>query len=122
MPYRDVQTRLRKYELGLIPANVEAKFTALKPLMQDLQEARQSEIVMIESCVRSKLDDYGIIGNSRIPYLNFARAIYHHAGSQTGVALQKWVSAEKAKWVEQGFDAAILEDVATCVTGATPYA
>jgi hypothetical protein len=121
MPYRDSQTRLRKYELGVIPANVEAKFTALKPLMVDLQEARQAEIVMIESCVRSKLDDYGIIGNSRIPYLNFVRSIYHHAGAQGGVALQKLVSAEKAKWTEMGFDASVLDDVASCVTGAKAY-
>jgi len=121
LPYRDAQTRVRKYELGVIPANVEAKFTALKPLMVDLQEARQAEIVMIETCARGKLDDYGIIGNARIGYLNFVRAIYHHAGSQKGIALNKLVSAEKAKWVEMGYDPNILDDLASCVTGAKPY-
>jgi len=121
MPYRDEIIRARKYELGVIPANVEAKFTALKPLMQDLQEARQAEIVIIETCCREKLDDAGVLGTFRIAYLNFVRAIYRASGGQSGDALAKVVTAEKAKFVSYGLDATLLDSVATCVQGAVPY-
>jgi len=123
MPYRDEIIRARKYELGVIPANVEAKFTALKPLMQDLQEARQAEIVMIEKCAREKLDDAGIVGTFRIAYLNFVRAIYRASGGQSGDALAKVVTAETAKFSAVGYDLdpTLLADIATCVTGAVAY-
>jgi hypothetical protein len=121
MPYRDEQIRARKYDLAIIPANVEAKFTALKPLMQDLQEARQAEIVIIEVCAREKMDDLGIAGSFRIPYLNFVRAIYSKSGSQSGLALEKQVTAEKAKFVSAGLDGAILDGIASCVQGAVTY-
>lgn len=121
MPYRDENIRTRKYELAVIPDVVSSKFTALKPLMQDLQEARQPEIVTIETCVRQKLDDNGVLGNFRVMYLNFARAIYRASGHNAGIALQKIVTAEKAKFVQYGLDASLLDDVATCVIGAKPY-
>lgn len=121
MPYRDEQIRVRKYDLAIIPDNIAAKFTALKPLMQDLQEARQAEIVIVEVCCREKLDDAGIAGSFRVPYLNFVRALYSKSGSQSGIALQKQVTAEKAKFVSYGLDATLLDSVATCVVGVTPY-
>jgi hypothetical protein len=121
MPYRDEEIRTRKYELAIIPDNIAAKFTALKPLMQDLQEARQAEIVTIEVCCREKLDDAGVMGSFRIPYLNFVRAIYRGSGSNSGIALQKVVTAEKAKFVSYGLDSSLLDLVASCVVGVTPY-
>jgi hypothetical protein len=121
LPYRDEEIRTRKYELSIIPDNIAAKFTALKPLMQDLQEARQAEIVTIEVCAREKMDDLGILGSFRIPYLNFVRAIYRGSGSQSGVALQKVVTAEKAKFVSYGLDATTLDNIALCVVGTSPY-
>jgi len=121
LPYRDEEIRTRKYELAVIPANVEAKFTALKPLMQDLQEARQAEIVTIETCVRQKLDDAGVLGNARVSYLNFARAIYRASGHQSGVALSKVVTAEKAKFTSYGLDGDLLDACASCVVGAVAY-
>lgn len=121
MPYRDEQIRARKFDLAIIPDNISAKFTALKPLMQDLQEARQAEIVTIEVCAREKMDDLGIMGSFRISYLNFVRAIYRAAGAQSGAALQKMVTAEKAKFVSYGLDPTTLDAVATCVHGAVHY-
>jgi len=121
MPYRDEEIRTRKYELAIIPDNISAKFTALKPLMQDLQEARQAEIVTIEVCTREKMDDAGILGSFRVPYLNFVRALYRASGSQSGVALEKVVTAETAKFTSYGLDPTLLADVATCVHGAVAY-
>lgn len=121
MPYRDEEIRARKYDLAIIPDNIAAKFTALKPLMQDLQEARQAEIVIIEVCCRNKLDDAGIQGSFRVPYLNFVRALYGKSGSQSGLALSKVVTAEKAKFVSYGLDATLLDQVASCVVGIQPY-
>jgi len=121
MPYRTYEIRTRKYDLGLIPDNVRAKFDALKPLMLDQQEARQAEIVDFETKVRQILDDYGIIGNFRIPYLNFARALYAHKGHNSGVALRKLAAAEKAKFVQMGLDPAILDEIIYAVIGAAAY-
>lgn len=121
MPYRDEEIRCRKYDLAIIPDNIAAKFTALKPLMQDLQEARQAEIVTIEVCCREHLDDSGIAGVFRIMYLNFVRSLYRASGSQSGIALQKQCTAEKAKCVSYGLDATLLDQVATCVVGVTAY-
>jgi len=121
MPYRTYETRVRKYELGVIPDNVAAKFTALKPLMLDGQEARQAELVDIETKVRGVLDDAGVLGNLRVPYLNFARALYRAKGHNSGVALQKLATAEKAKWVQLGFDATILNKIIYLVIGMAAY-
>jgi len=121
MPYRSYEVRTRKYELGVIPDNVRAKFDALKPLMLDLQEARQAEIVDFETKVRQILDDHGIIGNFRIPYLNFARALYAHKGHNSGLALRKLATAEKAKFTQMGLDPAILDEIVNAVIGAAAY-
>jgi len=121
MPYRTYETRVRKYELGVIPDNVAAKFTNLKPLMLDGQEARQAEIVDIETKVRGVLDDAGILGNARIPYLNFARALYRAKGHNSGVALQKVAAAEKAKFTQYGLDTTILDKIIYLVIGMAAY-
>ena len=121
MPYRDEEIRTRKYDLAILPDNISAKFASLKPLMQDLQEARQAEIVTIEVCCREKLDDAGIMGNFRVMYLNFVRALYRGSGSQSGNALAKIVTAEKAKFVSYGLDATLLDSVALCVVGISEY-
>jgi len=121
MPYRTYETRVRKYELGVIPDNVRAKFEALKPLMLDGQEARQAEIVDIETKIRGVLDDEGIIANMRVMYLNFGRALYRAKGHNSGVALQKMATAEKAKFVQYGLDSAILDKIIYLVIGVPAY-
>jgi len=121
MPYRDDQTRTRKYDLSLIADNVRAKFAALKPLMQDLQESRQAEIVEFETRVRNILDDNGVVGVNRVPYLNYARVLYGHMGHQRGIALRKSATAEKAKAVSLGLDATKLDEITNAVIGAAVY-
>jgi len=121
MPYRTYEVRVRKYDLAVIPDNVAAKFTQLKPLMLDGQEARQAELVDIETRVRGILDDSGIQGNARVPYLNFARALYRAKGHNSGVALQKAATAEKAKFVQYGLDPTILDKIIGIVIGTPAY-
>ncbi len=121
MPYRDWQTRLRKYELGVIPDNVRAKFEALKPLMVDLQEQMQAEITDFETKVRAILDEYGVVANLRVMYLNFARALFRAKGHQSGTALRKIATAEKAKFVTYGLDPEILDKIIMLVIGTTAY-
>jgi hypothetical protein len=122
MPYRDDATRTRKYELAVIPANVSAKFTALLPFMQDLQESTQAQIVAMEVAIRQKLDDKGILGVARVPYLNFGRALFRAKGAQSGLALRKVASAEKAKFVAYGLDSEILDEIIYFVIGQAAYA
>ena len=121
MPFRSYETRIRKYELAVIPDVVRSKFEALKPLMLDQEEARLSEIVNIEVAVRAVLDDNGIMGDFRVPYLNFARALYSKKGHNSGLALQKIASAEKAKFVALGLDPDILDKIIEIVIGAPAY-
>lgn len=121
MPYRDYSHRTRKYALAIIPDNVAAKFTALLPLMIEAQEARQSEIVTLELRIREKLDLMGILGTFRIPYLNFGRALYRAKGSQSGVALRKVATAEKAKFSSYGLDTEILDEIIYFVIGEPVY-
>jgi len=120
-PYRDAKTRVSSYELSVIPDNVRAKFDARKSSMVDGQEVQQGMIVDMETKVRDLLDNYGIIGVFRVPYLNFARSLFRSKGHQGGVALKKIANAEKAKALEYGLDAAILDAIISIVIPAVPY-
>jgi len=121
MPYRDDQTRTRAYSLGVLPDNVRAAFASKLPLMQDLQESTQAQIVAIEVRIREKLDDMGVLGSFRISYLNFGRALFRAKGSQSGIALQKVATAEKAKFVSYGLDPEILDEIIGFVIGEEAY-
>jgi protein-disulfide isomerase len=121
LPYRTDVIRVRKYELGVIPDNVRAKFAALLPLMVDEQEEQQARLVATELAVREVLDANGIVGVMRVPYLNFARALFRAKGSQTGAALRKQATAEKAKSVSLGLDASILDAIIYKVIGEAAY-
>jgi len=119
--YRTSEWRLRKYELGVIPDNVRAKFEALKPFMVDYQEVTQSEIVAFETKIKSILDEEGIPGPLRVMYLNFGRALYRASLHQTGSALNTYALAEKAKCVQLGLKPEILDKIAQAVIGWVPY-
>lgn len=121
MPYRTYEIRVRKYELNVIPDVVRTKFDALKPLMLDEQEGRQRELTDIETRVREVLDDNGVPANFRVMYLNFARALYRAKGHNSGVALRKIATAEKAKFTAYGLDPSILDSIIYIVVGAAAY-
>jgi len=115
LPYRDATTRTRSFELGLIPENVRAVFASKLPLMQDLQESEQAQIVNVETRARERLDDAGIMANERVPYLNFVRALYRAKGSQSGVALTKAADAEEAKFACSGLNPETLQGLRSLV-------
>jgi len=119
--YRTADIRVRKYELGVIPDNVRAKFDALKPFMLDFQEVAQSEIVSFETKVKAILDEQGVSGPLRVMYLNFGRALYRAAQHQGGSALNTYALAEKSKCVQLGLVATILDRIAQAVIGWVPY-
>jgi len=121
MPYRNADKRVRKYELGVLPDNVRAKFESLKDFMVEQQQAMQAELTAVETAVKEILDDNGIIANMRVMYLNFARALFAKKGHNSGVALQKVAAAEKAKFVTYGLDSSILDQIIYKVIGAAAY-
>jgi len=121
MPRRSADKRIQAYELGLIPDVVQTKLNAKKNFMVEQEQAMQTALVTMEDRIAEILDNEGIIGNFRIPYLNFGRTLFRAKGHNSGVALQKIASAEKAKWVALGCDPAILDKIATVVIGETPY-
>lgn len=121
MPYRSYEKRTRNYDLAVIPDNVRAKFEARKSAMLDGQEEAQAMIVEVETCVREVCDEHGIVGNMRIPYLNFARALIRAKGHNSGLALVNIKNAEKAKFTALGLDPDILDEVAKCVVPEVGY-
>lgn len=120
-PYRSYDKRVKNYELSVIPDNVRAKFEARKSAMVAGQEERQSEIVDIETKIREKLDANGVMANMRVPYLNFGRALYRAKGHNSGIALRKIATAEKAKFVQYGLDPSLLDEIIYLVIGAAAY-
>jgi len=121
MPYRTYDKRWRNYQAAIDPTVVSTKFTNRKDLMVAGQQELQAELTDMEIKVRQILDDEGIIGNFRIPYLNFARALFRAKGHNSGLALQKIASAEKAKFVAIGLDPDILDKIINVVIGAAAY-
>jgi len=119
--YRGYDKRTKNYDLAVIPDNVRAKFEARKTAMVNGQQEAQSELVAIETKVREKLDDFGVLANFRVPYLNFARALYRAKGHNSGIALRKIATAEKAKFLAYGLDPSILDEIIYIVIGAAAY-
>jgi len=121
LPYREFKERVDNYDLAVIPDVVKTKFEARKEAMVDGQNAMQSLIVDFEKAVRSVLDENGILGVLRVPYLNLARACFRAKGHQSGLALRKIAAAEKAKALQMGLDPTIVDEIITKVIGAAPY-
>jgi len=121
MPYRDYAERIESYDLAVQPDVVRAKFDARKPAMLKGQQKLQQTLTNVEKSVRALLDDEGIPANFRIPYLNFARALIRASGHNSGIALQKIATAEKAKFTTYGLDPGILDKIIYLVIGVPAY-
>jgi len=122
MPYRDFTDRVENYDLALIPDVVKTKLENRKSKMVQLQQRGQATLTDIEKRVRDILDENGIFGVFRVPYLNLARALFRASGSQSGLALRKTANAEKQKAIAMGLDPAIVDQIVEAVIGATAYA
>lgn len=121
MPRRSADKRVKAYDLGVIPDVVRTKFEAKKDFMVDQQQAQQTALVDMESRIAEVLDANGIVGNFRIPYLNYGRALFRAKGHNSGQALVKIAEAEKAKFVALGCDPTILDKIRDIVIGAVYY-
>jgi len=122
MPYRDFTDRVENYDLAVIPDVVKTKFENRKQKMVQLQQRGQATLTDVEKKVRDILDENGIFGNFRIPYLNLARALFRAKGHQSGLALQKTAGAWKAKAIAEGLDPDIVDKIIHTVIGASAYA
>jgi len=121
MPYRVYEKRTKSYDKAVIPDVARMKFEARKPDMLAWQEEQQLAITDFETKVRAELDKEGITINFRIPYLNFARALFRAKGHNSGVALQKIATAEKAKFTSLGLDPSVLDKIIYIVIGVPAY-
>lgn len=106
-----VERRVTKYSKTVSGDIVKAKFDALKEDMVANMNAMQTLIVDMEMKVGQVLNENGIAGNFRIPYLNFARAIFRASLSYEGNALRTIADAEKAKAVALGLDSTVLDAI-----------
>ncbi|MEM2606879.1 MAG: hypothetical protein QW101_07495 [Ignisphaera sp.] len=105
------ERRVTKYERTVVPDIVKTKFEALKDIMVANQNAMQSLIVDMEMKVGQVLNENGIAGVNRIPYLNFARAIFRASLSYSGLALRTLADGEKAKYTALGLDSTVLDAI-----------
>ena len=121
MPYRDFSERVTNYDLSVNPEIVKMKFEAKKAQMVQQMQKAHAQLTEMEKTVRSILDDEGISGVMRVPYLNFARALFRAKGHQGGLALRKTATAWKAKAVAEGLDPAILDKIIKAVIGEEAY-
>jgi len=121
MPYREFTERVENYDLAVNPEIVKMKFEARKTKMVQQMQKAQAMIVEMEKAVRNILDDEGILGVLRVPYLNFARALFRAKGHQSGLALKKIATAWKAKAVAEGLDPVILDKIIKAVIGEEAY-
>jgi len=122
MPYRDFTDRVENYDLAVIPDVVKTKFENRKNKMVQLQQMGQAQLTDMEKTVRSILDENGIFGVFRVPYLNLARALFRAKGHQSGMALRKTANAWKQKAIAEGLDPDIVDAVVEAVIGAEAYA
>ncbi|MCD6101607.1 MAG: hypothetical protein J7J77_00945 [Candidatus Cloacimonetes bacterium] len=122
MPYRDFTDRVENYDLAVIPDVVKTKFENRKTKMVQLQQRGQATLTDMEKKVRDILDENGIFGVFRVPYLNLARALFRAKGHQSGLALQKTANAWKQKAVAEGLDPDIVDKIVEVVIGAAAYA
>jgi len=120
-PYRTYEKRVKSFDKAVIPDVARMKFESRKPDMLAWQEEQQLSITDFEVKIREELDKQGILVGFRVPYLNFGRALFRAKGHQSGVALRKYATAEKAKCVQYGLDPDILDTICTIVIGALPY-
>ncbi|HIP92675.1 MAG TPA: hypothetical protein EYH25_04425 [Thermotoga sp.] len=121
MPYRDFTERVENYDLAVNPEIVKMKFEARKAKMVQQMQKAHAQLTEMEKAVRSILDDEGILGVMRVPYLNFARALFRAKGHQGGLALRKTATAWKAKAVAEGLDPVILDKIIKAVIGEEAY-
>ena len=119
--YRGYERRVQNYDAAVIPDNVRAKFDARKNLMVSGQQEAQAELTNMEQGIREILDNYGIIANFRVMYLNYGRTLFRAKGHNAGLALRKVAAAEKAKFLAYGLDPTILDEITTLVIGAPAY-
>lgn len=104
MVRNSAERRVAKYEKTLVPDIVRTKFEALKETMVANQNAMQALIVQMETEVGQVLNEAGIAGVNRVPYLNFARTIFRASLSYSGQALRALAEAEKAKAIALGLN------------------
>ncbi|MEM2262126.1 MAG: hypothetical protein QXK24_06715 [Ignisphaera sp.] len=105
------ERRVTKYEKTVVPDIVKTKFEALKDIMVANQNAMQSLIVDMEMKVGQVLNEAGIAGVNRIPYLNFARTIFRASLSYSGLALRTLADGEKAKYTALGLNSTVLDAI-----------
>ncbi|MEM2383199.1 MAG: hypothetical protein QW521_03415 [Desulfurococcaceae archaeon] len=63
------------------------------------------------------LDRYRIVGNFRIPYLNFARKLYHLKMRYGPEALEEAARYERAKYESMGLNREVLDAIVALFTG-----
>lgn len=121
MPYRDFTDRVENYDLAVIPDVVKTKFEVRKSKMVQLQQRGQAQLTDVEKMVRDILDENGIFGVARVPYLNLARALFRAKGRQSGLALRKIANAWKQKALAEGLDPTVVDAIVEKVIGAPAY-
>jgi len=118
---RNVADMIEKYTAKYDGANVTARLTAVKPLMDLRYEAASSPVVNNVEIVRNILESAGVPTGTHGIYYAFGQLVAKAAFSHSGLTLQKVVAGLKKYFVTaHGADPTILDSIIAELTGVTP--
>ncbi len=110
-----------KYELKYDGANVTARLTAVKEIMDARYEAASSPVVNVVETVRSILETNGVPAGLHGTYYAFAQELAKLMFSHSGATLDLLVAGKKSYYITaHGLDPTILDKIILAVLGAVP--
>jgi hypothetical protein len=109
---RSGELRARKFEKKFDPTVVSARFTNVKDLSVELQNAKQAELVSYEDQVRSIVGAAGIPTWQNVGYLVAMRRMYKKWSNFYGAQLENEILNIWADECAKGKDPTILAKIA----------
>jgi len=104
--------RIKKYENKVTGDVVKARFDALKEVMKEQQEVRFSDLVNLETTIKSIVEPEGVPSILIPHYLNFGRELYSLVQRFSGVTLGNEAKLVYEKWKSRGLNAELLKTIA----------
>lgn len=110
---RSAELRRKKYDLKVVPSVVADRFTALKPSMLEQVTTKYTDLVTMETDVKTKVLEPAGVATIQIPfYLNYARQLYSLTQRFSGKSLEIEAKIAHDKWVARGLTSDTLKAIA----------
>lgn len=115
---RKAQSRAEGYKVTVVETEVAkskygAKTESIERRLGKVEEAIPfDELVTIEESVALILNNYGVLSNDRVAYLNFARHLYKMV-RKYGFIKSSYLRSQVLRWRSLGCSEKILNDIAS---------